>query len=302
MAAATPVEPGHSLLLWAAREDEPQQLRLVCAEAADQVQASPDEVVVAWRGCLSELPAAVPFELLNLGVEAVVLDQTGCEQPWPTDWAGLGLVAGVSERLLIATEPQPGQRRAKRVLDAAAMPVLRRRSLFGLGAAAEQPPVEPPHGGTAQQRLRDAVRALASTSQTPVEAPADGWTSGAHDLVADGCVACRVCVQTCPEQALALESQTGRAGLGFDPSLCTGCGRCLTVCDAEALTSRGRLGPPALLQAPVLLELLPVKTCARCRTIFRGAGQYCPVCAYRVANPFGSTLPPGGWIPANLSD
>lgn len=256
--------------------------------------AGRDEVVVGWRGCLADLPAALPFELLLFGVERVVLDRCGCVAEWTTDWAGLGVVAQTAERLTVALVPADGGQRPRRILDADAMPVLRRRSLFGLGAVGEEPDPELPDHHTAQQRLRAAVRSLAS-GRDALEAPADGWASGALDLACEGCVACRVCAQTCPEDALALESGGGRAGLGFDPSLCTGCGACVRACDVGALSNRGRLGPPALLAPPVLLELFEARTCARCRTRFRGTGEYCDVCAYRVANPFGSTLPTG-WI------
>ncbi len=291
-----PVAAGHSLLKWAAREQD-ATVRMVCGHAAERVVAGRDEVVVAWRGCLAQIPAALPFELLVQGVARVLLDHTWCEAPWACDWTGLATVAHVSDRLEVVAEPPEGARRPKQVLDADAMPVLRRRSLVGLGAVGEAGDPEPPDRGTAQQRLRAAVRGLAADLPPALE-PEEGWTSGALDLVSEGCVACRVCVRSCPEQALALETGNGRAGLGFDPSLCTGCGKCLTVCDARALAERGRLGPPALLMGPVLLELFEIRTCTRCRSPFRGLGEYCAVCQFRVANPFGSTTPPG-WVPGS---
>lgn len=291
----TNATPGHSLLLWAAREDDPTTVRLVCAEAASQVLAGREEVVVAWRGCLASLPASLPFELLSLGVERVVLDRSGCASQWTTDWDGLAAVAAVADRLEVALVPAANGKHPRRILDADAMPVLRRRSLFGLGAVGDEPQPEAAFHGTPQQRLRAVVRRLASGSELP-EQPADGWTSGAIDLAGVGCVACGVCVKTCPQDALALQTGGGRAGLGFDPSLCTGCGACVDACDYDALSDRGRLGPPALLASPVLLEIFEVRTCVRCRTSFRGVGEHCPVCAFRLANPFGSKMPPG-WAP-----
>lgn len=285
--------PGQSLLLWAARSEQPGVIRLICDEAADRVRSEPDETVVAWRGCLTELPRALPFELLSAGVERVILDVGDCGGEWRAEFAELALVAGVGDRIQLQTEPSADAKRPKRVLDADAMPVLRRRSIFGLGATgAGDEPELPDRTGSPQQRLRAIIREFATEIEPP-DAPEDGWTTGAIEIISDGCVAAGVCVKACPTDALALESAGGRAGLGFDPSLCTGCGRCLAVCDAKALSSKGRLGPPALLTKPVLLELFDVTNCARCKTPFRGEGQYCPVCAFRVANPFGSTLPPG---------
>ncbi len=289
--------PGHSLLLWAARLEEPAAVRLVCAEAADQVRADKDENVVVWRGCLATLPAALPFELLTLGASGIVLDRTGCEANWPTAWDEIALVAGVTDRITVQTEAPADGRTPKRLLDADAMPVLRRRSIFGLGAVNQEAAPELPDQGTPQQRLRAVARKLASQLEEPAPAPEDGWRAGALNLVSQGCTACRVCVLACPTEALALESASGRAGLGFDPSLCTGCGICVLRCDPNALSENGRLGAPALLAGPVLLELFEVRTCERCRTAFRGSGKYCPVCEYRVANPFGHTMPPG-WRPS----
>ena len=106
---------------------------MICAEASERVLAGRDETVVAWRGCLDDLPRALPFELLSLGVGRVVLDLTDCGGPWRTEWSELALVAGVTDRLQVAGEPPADAKRPKQVLDADAMPVLRRRSIFGLG-------------------------------------------------------------------------------------------------------------------------------------------------------------------------
>lgn len=299
---ATPVgqshSPGHSLLLWAAREERPGAVRLVCAEAADRVLAGRDDTVVAWRGCLTDLPLALPFELLMLGVPQVVLDLVDCTDPQPADWAELAMVAGVADRLQVCDGPPDDAGRPRRVLDADAMPVLRRRSIFGLAGGSAEPPPELPDHGSPQQRLRAAIRALTGALAPPEahEVPADGWTTGALDLCSAGCTGCRVCVQLCPTDALALATAGRRAGLGFDPSLCTGCGRCVQECLPNALSEQGRLGPPALLEEPRVLEVFEVRACPRCLTMFRGPGEYCAVCTFRLQNPFGSTMPPG-WKP-----
>ena len=89
----------------------------------------------------------------------MVLDLTDCGGPWRTEWSELALVAGVTDRLQVAGEPPADAKRPKQVLDADAMPVLRRRSIFGLGGVPdEQTPGLPDHGSPQHSGRRRCCR------------------------------------------------------------------------------------------------------------------------------------------------
>ncbi len=48
-----------------------------------------------------------------------------------------------------------------------------------------------------------------------------------------GCVKCDSCRWECRFQAISFD----REGARIDPRRCTGCGRCIAVCPAEAISS-----------------------------------------------------------------
>ncbi len=55
--------------------------------------------------------------------------------------------------------------------------------------------------------------------------------------IADRCIDCGICIEACPNQALARTPQ----GITADPARCTHCGRCVDACPSEA---RERTGWP----------------------------------------------------------
>jgi len=55
--------------------------------------------------------------------------------------------------------------------------------------------------------------------------------------IADRCIGCGICIETCPNQALARTPQ----GIMADPARCMHCGRCVDACPSEA---RERTGWP----------------------------------------------------------
>lgn len=275
-----PAATGASLQVWATRHPG-ARLRLSCAES--DARAVEGETAVRLRTCLADVPLALGFELLDAGAESVALDVAGCTSPagqrWSTRMMALAQALGLAERVVAASGGDPVE-----PLDADAMPVLQRRSLLGIGAAAGEvaPPVD---ARSDQRRLRDVARKLGRPEGR-------GPLGDALRIVARGCRANGVCVQVCPEDAITLSDGV----LAYDPSLCTGCGACLESCDNDSLISAGPLPWTSLLSAPVILEDLgALTTCARCRDEFKATDgeTLCPTCAFRQANPFGSHLPPG---------
>jgi ferredoxin len=82
--------------------------------------------------------------------------------------------------------------------------------------------------------------------------------------------------------------------LTFDPARCTDCGQCIQICPESAFERSGEYLWSSLLAGErVGLRVGLIRRCARCGVGHGGSGDLCAVCAYRAANPFGSTMPPG---------
>lgn len=137
----------------------------------------------------------------------------------------------------------------------------------------------------------------------------DDIPTGVPRLTAAACAGSAVCSQTCPVGALTVTSvvlakateqrlEMAQFELTFAPGRCTDCGQCLQVCPEQALVRSGDyLWSSLLAPGDVRLRVGLVRRCARCGGPHGRLGELCGVCAYRAANPFGSSMPPG-WLPA----
>ncbi len=67
----------------------------------------------------------------------------------------------------------------------------------------------------------------------------------------DKCIACRACVDACPQQACSLDDE----GLVTDASLCQSCGNCAKVCPTLATEMTGRFYPQDELLAIIEKEV-----------------------------------------------
>ena len=246
------------LLRWARRQGAGTTVALLCGEHAGPGPTG--AVGVRLDACAATLPWALPFELLVAGVERVLFDPTGCQAPGAlvervASWAGLAETVGRPGTVWVA----PDAPREGRVWDEVELPSIRRRGMMGLpdAAGSDQAPA-----GSDWVRLRTAARALAvaeasdGTGAEASEAAGDGAEVGRPGagvaLVAEGCTASGVCVETCLESALALIRTEGRASLRFAPSRCNGCGECVTACDARALKVVGALDWGVVLRDDVV--------------------------------------------------
>jgi ferredoxin len=158
-------------------------------------------------------------------------------------------------------------------------------------------------GAPASAAAPAAAPPPAAPPAVPPAAPSAGAPPAAVLAAAD-CDGCRVCVRGCPADALAVVATGTVVQLRHDVRACTDCGRCVELCPTGALTRTGSRPWQDLLSGTVVtLATVPVATCARCRgtyaTTARGPGGpavaeapgLCPVCRFRRAQPFGSSVP-----------
>lgn len=320
-----------SVARWVARRDDGVALELVCAEHAAPSRGDPARTVVRLATCLADAPAHEVLELFTAGAGSILVRRDGCDQP-ETANAGLEeaahvLAAAGVDRLQLTGpgaaepgghgEPAADDRRSRlrarrsrtvrsarrEVLDSEHMPVPRRQVL-GLGAGPARDLAD--DLAAAPRRLNAALAALLSDAPVGLSDPT--LPSPAVRLRGKGCTACGVCVRACPMEALALR-HTGSltdaeapliTTLLQNPTSCDGCQICVRSCPEDALATTGHWGWEAVLSQVEDPEAAPVASltttqCQRCRTRFptTGAGNLCPVCAYRRQNPFSSRMPPG---------
>lgn len=263
------------------------------------------QAVVQLSTCLAFTSPAVLLELIAGGARGITVALDGCGNPADADsvvaQAGAFLSAldhpwAITRALTLPRDSKRGK--AWPILGDRAVPVSR-RALFGLPDGLNL--VEPSEHPT--KRLVAVLRELAA---------GDGWGSeldaiptGIARFTASGCAGSGVCARTCPVDALTMtrtesteanpdQDATTEFRLTFDPAKCTGCGQCVKVCPEAALKDSGEYVWSSLL-AGEFSELRAglIRRCARCGVGHGESGELCAVCSFRVANPFGSMMPPG---------
>ena len=97
-------------------------------------------------------------------------------------------------------------------------------------------------GGMGRGKDLGAHAAADSCAETTTRPPmrADRADRGVTAVVsADKCLSCGICVDFCPEHALAMAEI-----VIVDPGRCTGCGSCIAVCANRALSLQGTAPMP----------------------------------------------------------
>ncbi len=298
------------LLDWVSRQADDVDLELACSEHPDPGPGPRGLIVVGLPGCLAQMALHVPLELLAIGAASVTAASGGCTASQVLRDRYLPLITlldqlGHDDRLRLRDTSGNGWRRP--VLSATSMPVSRRQ-LFFLPEAERRP--LPDTTATAHQRLVAAVQVLVGGATDTAALALNVPDGPALRLRSEGCTACGVCVQACPERALAIEvaKDDGAAGpqatdapppnaettLRIRPASCSGCRQCVDLCPAGALSDHGHHDWAALLDDDrVALETFATVVCRRCAGRFPvGGGDLCPVCAFRSGDPFATTPPP----------
>ena len=271
--------------------------------------------VVQLATCIGEVAPTVLLELVAGGASGITVALDGCANPADGEavvarasafLSALGRSKTIDDAKALPRDRKHGA--AWPILGESAVP-LSRRALFGRPDGLDL--VEPSKHPT--ERLVAVLRELADADGSGTEL--DGIPTGIPMLTASRCAGSGVCARACPVDALTLtrtvlaeanpdQDAIDQFQLVFEPARCTDCGQCLQVCPESALERSGEYVWSSLLaEARVDLRVGLIRRCGRCGVGHGRSGDFCAVCAYRAANPFGSTMPPGrpnGADPARL--
>lgn len=278
------------LLNWAARSGTGATVELACPHGGPEVvPLAGGAVPVLLADCFDATPLALPLEILQRGVDRVVIRADSCPAAGaPAHWREIAEEFALPGLAVHDATPTDGE--AVAAVGQNAMPTSRRGLLALLRPVAEPEDGPPAPAGTPHQRLRHALRELATTSASEAPSrPGPGLL-----LAAEGCDLAGVCVRVCPEDALTIRRSGRRATLSLEVAACSGCGACVVACPGQAIGSRGRATWRDLLgDEDLVLAEAVTGTCERCRATFptRDGAELCPACDHRRANPFGSALP-----------
>lgn len=272
-----------------------------------------EQAVFQLTGCIAQMTPAVLLELVAGGAFAITVALDGCANTAGAQHvvtragdflSALGRPEVINWAFVLPRERKHGA--AWPVLGESGVPVSR-RALFGRPDGLElAKPSEHP-----TQRLVAVLAEMAD--EGGLKTKLDGIPTGAPKLTASRCAGSGVCTRTCPVDALTLtrtvlaEANPERDAMAqfqltFDPAKCTDCGQCLQVCPESALQKTGEYAWSSLLADESFnLRVGLIRQCARCGVGHGRSGDLCAVCAYRAANPFGSTMPPGREVGADLA-
>jgi len=264
-----------------------------------------EHAVVQLGTCVGQVSPAVLLELVAGGASGITVALDGCADRQGAQ-AVLARAAtflsalGRAETIDGASRPPRGSKHARPwpTLGEGDVPVSR-GAMLGRGDGLDL--VEPSQRPT--QRLVAVLAELADGDGAGTGL--DAIATGISRFTASRCAGTGVCACICPTGALTLERTVlaeaspqreamTQFQLTFDPGRCTDCGQCLQVCGESALQRSGEYPWSSLLAGErVGLRVGLIRGCARCGMGHGSPGDLCAVCAYRAANPFGSTMAPG---------
>lgn len=314
------------LLRWIS--DEEPEVTLLCGSADRAYPRS--STPIQLPGCIADSSYVLVPEMLASGAEKVLIDVESCscddfdeddskadgqetepnapdaqagsrgEGPSAADqqasrssllaqrfnsWRGL-----LGDRVSVFSAEEPRFRKAEVI--SAEDPPVSRRAIFGLGGGSSLA-IDPTLSD--DERLLNALEILGIPAERADEfAP----PPESAPLVANGCIACGVCVSACPTGSLELrttsEASAERTTLVHDRHSCVASGECIKLCPESALSLAQPLSWTDVAQGAVALATLETGKCKKCGATYRLDGHdLCPTCRRKADNPFGYWLPPG---------
>lgn len=306
-------------LLNCAARLESRRIDLICGAHPNGELGLPEsEIAIRVRSCLAGLGSGAYLALIALGMERVIVRMDACNQcPWGSLQPWIKDQIGEAQRLLEPWRLEDSLAWASPTDEGALLeqpvwnadnPPLSRRDLFRLasqrGQLAAARVITSGDQGTADRRPnRDRRRVVAALAHILIDEPErdDVSLAGmgfATVSVSDACTACGVCARACPTGALEFQRETdGRYCLAFFPKACIGCEICTHVCAPGAITMdhQPSFGYVFSTDESRTLHEGELVRCERCNTMMaaKPGSRLCPVCEFRLKNPFGSVLPPG---------
>jgi len=293
---------------------EGSAIELLCGHNPHTDRAvNPQATGLLVHDCLAGIGAGGYAALAALGLEEVTLRLDACPAcPWGSLKSAIEtqveqarlLLAPWQKEGMIRTATEAGAPSANPILDVN-NPPLTRRDLIRLAARQGQvaaaraldlqtvPGTKQP--GHDRLRLLGALKHLHEPSSSCDPHLAGG--NFALVSISEACTICGACARACPTSAINLDLKQEQQTflLDFTPSLCIGCEMCIHVCEPGAVTVSHDPPFSAVFGSPAPVTLLQgfFARCETCKAVYpaRDGTHLCPVCEYRLKNPFGSRLP-----------
>jgi Fe-S-cluster-containing hydrogenase component 2 len=300
-------------LLNCAARAEVETIELLCElHPEPESGLSPESLGIQVRACLAGLGPGSYLGLAALGFKVIARTETCGECPLGKLTTQIHLNIEAAQRLL--THWNWGDRLAStageepfesRLLWDAENPPISRRDLFQFasrqGQTAAARAIAKDEQLTGKRPPRERRRVISAIAHLPqIE---NGSNPTLENLgfavlsVSDACSGCSACARACPTGSLvAFGGDKESFRLEFTPPTCTVCGICAHFCAQEAITLNSAPTFEEVFgsKEPLVLFQAEMKRCQRCNTSFTSKedARYCPMCEFRLQNPFGSRLPP----------
>jgi len=303
----------------------PQSLELICEKHPAPEAGIPNtEIAFQIRGCLAGLGSGAYLALFALGVEHVIARTDACGN---CEWGKLYpriesqiqetrtfLSAWEWDEKLSSISMPPDNDNPKRPIWNTEKVPVSRRDLFRLPSQQSEftlarelaADLEDTHYHPSRNRARliASIRKLIEAQPPHMEPLLDnlGFVTLSVD---ESCTACGSCARICPTGALIFESDKKEKTyhLKFAPELCIDCKVCLHACMPHSLTLDSKPSFEYVFgnAKPITIREGQLTRCEGCKVWFASeAGEdYCPGCAYRRKNMFGS-LVPRDWQPNKI--